>query len=135
MWIRWVPREPHITFSGDTSCKKYLANFIFCVFVHYKPIHYFENWLAAVSLVTGNCFECHNILLSQQGPILRILIKNLLLSLWTMIIYNFWRWIWTYILTLFTPMSYFCTPRKRQKTKGFLIFSESIEIGHWRENG
>ena len=32
-------------------------------------------------------------------------------------------------------MSYFYTPWKRQKTKGFLTFLGGIEIGHWREKG
>ena len=34
---------------------------------------------------------------------------------------------------LFTPMFHYCTPRKRQKTKGFLTFSGDIEMGHWHE--
>ena len=36
-------------------------------------------------------------------------------------------------LTLLTPMFYFYTPYKRQKTKGFLTFSGVIGIGHWRK--
>ena len=40
----------------------------------------------------------------------------------------------TTILTLFTPMSHFYTPRK-QKTKGFMTFSGGIEIGYWCEKG
>ena len=31
-------------------------------------------------------------------------------------------------LTHFSPVSYFYTPRKRQKTKGFLTFSGGIEM-------
>ena len=33
-------------------------------------------------------------------------------------------------LTHFSPVSYFCTPWKRQKTKSFLTFSEGIEMWH-----
>ena len=29
----------------------------------------------------------------------------------------------------------FLYPLKRQKTKGFLIFSGGIKMGHWREKG
>ena len=36
---------------------------------------------------------------------------------------------------LFRPMFDFYTPCKRQKTKGFLIFSEGIEAKHWHEKG
>ena len=36
-----------------------------------------------------------------------------------------------YILTIFTPMSYFYTPGKLKKTFDFLIFSRGgVEIGH-----
>ena len=34
-----------------------------------------------------------------------------------------------------TPMSYYHTPRKRQKTESFPTFSGGIEMGHWREKG
>ena len=34
-------------------------------------------------------------------------------------------------LTHFSPMSHFYTPRKRQKTIGFLTFSGGIEKLHW----
>ena len=34
-------------------------------------------------------------------------------------------------LTHFSPVSHFYTPWKRQKTKGFLTFSEAIEMWHW----
>ena len=38
-------------------------------------------------------------------------------------------------LTLFAPMSHFCTPWKRQKTFDFLMFSGAIEMGHLRKKG
>ena len=38
-------------------------------------------------------------------------------------------------LTLFTPMSYFYTPWKRQKTKIFQTFSGGTEIWHWMWKG
>ena len=38
-------------------------------------------------------------------------------------------------LTHFRPMSPFYTPWKRQKTRGFLKFSGSIEREHWSEMG
>ena len=40
----------------------------------------------------------------------------------------FWEYHET--LTHLSPMSHFCTPWKRQKTKGFLTFSGGIEIWH-----
>ena len=39
------------------------------------------------------------------------------------------------ILTHFSPVSYFYTPWKRQKTKGFLTFSWGIEMWHWTKTG
>ena len=38
-------------------------------------------------------------------------------------------------LTHFRPMIHFYTPRKRQKTRGFLTFSRGLEIEHWSEMG
>ena len=38
-------------------------------------------------------------------------------------------------LTHFSPVLQFCTPWKRQETKGFLTFSEGIEIWHWIKMG
>ena len=38
-------------------------------------------------------------------------------------------------LTLFTPMSRFYTPWKRQKIKSCRTFSGDIEMGYWREKG
>ena len=38
-------------------------------------------------------------------------------------------------LNHFTPMFYFYTPWKRQKTFGFLTASEGIEMEHWPEMG
>ena len=39
------------------------------------------------------------------------------------------------ILTHFSPVSYFYIPWKRQKTVGFLTFSEDIEMWHWTKMG
>ena len=39
------------------------------------------------------------------------------------------------ILTHFSPVSHLYTPRKRQKTKGFLTFSGGIEIWYWTKMG
>ena len=38
-------------------------------------------------------------------------------------------------LTHFSPVSHFYAPWKRQKTKGFLTFSGSIEMWHWTKMG
>ena len=40
-----------------------------------------------------------------------------------------------YILGHFWPMLPFYTPRKHQKTKGFLVFSGGIKWEHWPEMG
>ena len=37
--------------------------------------------------------------------------------------------------THFSPMFYFYTPWKRQKTFGFQMFSGGIEMGHWAKLG
>ena len=34
-------------------------------------------------------------------------------------------------LTYFKPVFHLYTPWKRQKTKGFLVFSGGIEMEHW----
>ena len=39
------------------------------------------------------------------------------------------------LLTHFNPLLYFYTPWKRQKTKGFLAFSEGIEVERWAKMG
>ena len=38
-------------------------------------------------------------------------------------------------LTHFSPVSHSYTPWKRQKTKGFLMFSGGIEMWHWNKIG
>ena len=38
-------------------------------------------------------------------------------------------------LTHFSPVSHFYTPWKREKTKGFLTFSEGIEMWRWTKMG
>ena len=38
-------------------------------------------------------------------------------------------------LNHFQPMFHFYTPRKHQKTSGFLIFSGGIEVEHWLKLG
>ena len=38
-------------------------------------------------------------------------------------------------LTHFQPMFHFYTPRKHQKTSGFLMFSRAIEVEHWLKMG
>ena len=40
-----------------------------------------------------------------------------------------------YLLTYFQPMFYFYTHWKHQKTRGFLMFSEGIEVEHWLKIG
>ena len=35
------------------------------------------------------------------------------------------------ILTYFSPMFHFYTLGKRLETKGFLMFSGNVEMGHW----
>ena len=42
-------------------------------------------------------------------------------------------WMAAFELILFTTMSYFYSPENAYTTFGFLMFSGSIEIGHWRE--
>ena len=46
----------------------------------------------------------------------------------------YYRWILIILLlTHFRPISSFYTPRKHQKTRGFLMFSGDIERKHWPE--
>ena len=44
--------------------------------------------------------------------------------------FSFWL-----ALIHFQPMFYFNTPWKYQKTRGFLMFSGGIEVGHWLKMG
>ena len=41
----------------------------------------------------------------------------------------------TNTLTHFVPLISFDTPRKHQKTSGFLMFSEGIKKDQWHESG
>ena len=39
------------------------------------------------------------------------------------------------VLTPFCPIFWFYNPWKHQKTKGFLVYSRSLELEHWSEIG
>ena len=48
---------------------------------------------------------------------------------------SFFHYLHTFSLTHFSPVSHLYIPWKRQKSKGFLTFSGSIEMWHWTKMG
>ena len=59
-------------------------------------------------------------------------------SLLCSILYNFWfnfNALIELLLNPFSPVSYFYTPWKRQKIKGFLTFSGGIQMERWAKMG
>ena len=92
--------------------------------------------------------------------VLEIIQRNRLLFEILLIFYNQGSFVWIYLfihhyfitetenldltsnnehdwipLTHFSPVSHFYIPWKRQKTKGFLMFSGGIEMWHWTKMG
>ena len=94
-------------------------------YIHFVVIRQLFNRAACIFLTQLPIFNitkiksCYNVNFSVYFPICRQIDRQISKS----------------ALTHFSPMSHIYTPWKRQKTYGFLTFSEGIEMWHWTKMG